>query len=113
MQFLVIGKDGKDKDAKKRRLAARQAHIAMGDELVKKGNVWFGSALLDDKGEMIGSAFFMNFPTRKDLDEYLTVEPYVKEGVWKTIEVIPCNTREPWQFSHSRDFFESLIEKRN
>jgi len=31
MQFLVIGKDGKDKDAKARRLAARQAHIILGD----------------------------------------------------------------------------------
>lgn len=37
MQFLVIGKDGKDEDARARRLGARPAHIALGDELVKKG----------------------------------------------------------------------------
>ncbi|HEY4874388.1 MAG TPA: YciI family protein [Puia sp.] len=107
MQFLVIGRDGKDKDAKARRLAVRQAHIALGDELVKKGNVWFGAALHDEEGEMIGSAFFMNFPTRKELDEYLTIEPYMIGNVWKTIEIIPCNTRNPWQFSHPKDFFEA------
>lgn len=77
MQFLVIGKDAKDKNAKARRLAARPAHIALGEKLVKKGNVWFGAALTDEKGEMIGSAFFMNFLSRKELDEYLTIEPYV------------------------------------
>jgi len=37
--------------------------------LVKRGNVWFGTALTDESGEMIGSAFFMNFSSRKELDE--------------------------------------------
>lgn len=39
MQFLVIGKDGDDPDAMERRLAVRQAHIDLGDELLKSGNM--------------------------------------------------------------------------
>src|SRR5256885_10689107 len=106
MQFLVIGYDGKDKDAKARRQKARPAHIELGEELIKKGNVWFGAALTDENGEMIGSAFFMNFPSRKELDEYLAIEPYVTGEVWKTVEIKLCNTRNPWQFSHTSEWFE-------
>lgn len=111
MQFLVIGFDGTDKDAKARRQKARPAHIALGDELVKKGHVWFGAALTDGNGEMIGSAFFMNFPSRKELDDYLKVEPYVTDNVWKTVEVKSCNTRDPWKFSHPKEWFEKQITK--
>jgi len=39
MQFLVVGLDGKDEKAMERRMAAREAHIEMGDKLVESGNV--------------------------------------------------------------------------
>lgn len=44
MQFVIIGKDGTDEKAKDRRLAARPAHIALGDKLRKLGNMWYTSA---------------------------------------------------------------------
>jgi len=35
MQFTIIGLDGKDEKALERRLAVRDAHIALGEELLK------------------------------------------------------------------------------
>ena len=40
---------------------------------------------------MKGSALVMEFPDRAALDEYLTHEPYVCDGVWQKIEVETMN----------------------
>ena len=50
----------------------------------------YGVALLDEKGDMNGSAYIMEFPARKELDEWLKTEPYVTGKVWEHIEIIPC-----------------------
>ena len=42
MQFLVIGKDGKDSKAMSRRLAGREQHLKLGDEMEKSGERWYG-----------------------------------------------------------------------
>lgn len=104
MQFLVIGRDGTDEKAKERRLVARPAHIKLGDELVASGNIWYGAALWDENNEMIGS-IVMDFPSRKELDEWLEKEPYVTEKVWESIEIQKCNVRNPWQFNRQKDIY--------
>ena len=38
-------------------------------------------AILDDAGNMIGSAVFAEFPTREHLDAWLAREPYVRQKV--------------------------------
>ena len=43
MQFVVIGIDGKDNQALERRMAARPAHIALGDQLRDVGKMLYGS----------------------------------------------------------------------
>jgi uncharacterized protein YciI len=106
MQFLVIGKDGTDTEAMNRRLAVRDAHIALGDKLFESGNMWYGAALTDEDGKMIGSALMMDFQSREKLDEWLKTEPYVTGDVWKEIEILPCNTRDPWQFNRPKEFFD-------
>lgn len=105
MQFLIIGKDGTDEKAKERRLAAREEHIKLGDELVASGNMWYGTALLGDNNEMIGSMLLMDFPSRKELQEWLDKEPYVIGKVWKSIEILKCNVRDPWLFNRPKEFF--------
>ena len=40
---------------------------------------------------MKGSVLVMEFSDRAALDEYLTHEPYVCDGVWQKIEVEPMN----------------------
>lgn len=109
MQFLVIGLDGKDENATKRRQAARQAHIETGEKLLKSGNLWFGSALLDDQGNMNGSMYLVDFKDRSELDLWLKTEPYVTGDVWRTIEIRAANVRDPWQFSRPKEFYERRI----
>lgn len=89
MQFMLIAYDGTDEGALDRRLAAREAHIALGDELVAEGHMLFGTAILDDKDRMIGSMIVLEYPSRAELDAWLEIEPYVVGDVWRTIEVKP------------------------
>lgn len=106
---MVIGKDGKDKKAMELRLAVREAHLKLGDELEKSGNRWYGCVMLDDKGKMIGSMAVMDFPSRKELNEWLKREPYVVSKVWKKIEVYPCGVKRPWKFNRPKAFFNGKI----
>ena len=107
MQFLVIGHDGEDEQAPGRRRKARQAHIKMGDKLVADGNMWYGAALSDDEGNMNGSMIMTDFPSRKELNDWLEKEPYVVGDVWKKIEIYPCSTRDPWQFNRPKEWYKS------
>jgi len=106
MQFLVIGKDDKDKNALERRMAVREAHIKLGDEMEQSGERWYGSVLLDDSGKMIGSMAVMDFPSEKELQEWLDKEPYVTGNVWKTIEIYKCNVKAPWKFNRPVEFYK-------
>ena len=89
MQFLLIGHDGDDADALDRRLAARQAHIALGDQMVAEGRMLYGGAILDDADKMIGSVLVLDFPSREELDAWLKIEPYMLGDVWRRVEVQP------------------------
>jgi len=89
MEYLVIANDGTDVGAKQRRLKARAAHLQNAEALKAAGKFINGGALLDDQGEMIGSALLMDFPTRQELDECLQQDPYVTGEVWKEIDVKP------------------------
>jgi uncharacterized protein len=89
MQFLVIGYDGTDDKAISRRLAAREGHLAGVLKMQEEGKAIFGTAMLDDQENMIGSVMVMDFPSRMELDAWLKIEPYVKENVWLKIEVMP------------------------
>jgi len=88
MQFIVIGYDGRDTEAPARRLAARPAHLDLFADLFTKGTFLFGSAILDDAGQMIGSLIVCEFSDREQLEkQWLQHEPYVTGKVWQTVEV--------------------------
>ncbi|MFD9105848.1 YciI family protein [Streptomyces virginiae] len=86
---MLIGRDGTDEGALDRRLAVREAHIALGDKLVAEGRMLFGTALLGDDGNMIGSMLVLDYPSRAELDQWLAVEPYATSGVWEEITITP------------------------
>ena len=109
MQFLVIGKDRKDSKAMERRLKVREAHLALGDETEKSGNRWYGCAMIDDERNKIGSMAVMDFPTKKELKDWLKKEPYVVGKVWKTIEVFKCDVKKPWKFNRPKSFFKNKV----
>lgn len=106
MQFVIIGLDGNDSDAPKRRQKVRQAHIDMGEELRQSGNMWYGAALLHDDGTMKGSMILVDFPSENELHSWLKKEPYVIGDVWRDIKIHKSNTRDPWQYNRSREWFE-------
>ena len=90
MQFLIIAHDHADEQALTRRMAVREAHIAMIDKLKDAGKVLFGAAILDDQEKMIGSTIIGDFLSRKELESWLEEEPYVTGRVWKDIEIKKC-----------------------
>jgi hypothetical protein len=109
MQFLVIAKDGKDKKAMERRLAVREAHLKLGDEMEKSGERWYGCVLLNNDGKMIGSMAVMDFPSEKELKAWLKRKPYVVGKVWKKVEVYRCGVKRPWKFNRPKAFFDGKI----
>ena len=87
---MLVAFDGVDEGAAGRRLAAREAHVKLGDEMVAAGRMLFGTAILDDEGRMIGSMLVLDFPSREELDGWLAVEPYVTGTVWERVDIRPC-----------------------
>ncbi len=106
MQFLIIGKDGTDEKAQERRMAVSDAHLTLEDQMEATGERWYGCAMLDDNGKMIGSMAVMDFSSEKELKEWLDKEPYVIGGVWKTVETYKCNVKKPWKFNRPQSFYE-------
>jgi uncharacterized protein len=90
MQFLIIGRDGTDDNALERRLAAREAHLALGDRMREQGKAIFGVAILNEADKMVGSVYICNFESRAELDQWLKEEPYVTGNVWQEIEITKC-----------------------
>lgn len=89
MQFLVVNWDGTDAGAPARRLAVREAHLEGARERAESGMLICGGALLDDGGEMIGSACIVEVASRAELDEWLATDPYVTGDVWRKTEITP------------------------
>jgi uncharacterized protein YciI len=106
MQFVVIGLDATDEGATSRRLAARPAHLELGDKMLAAGNLWYGAALLDDGGKMKGSMYLVDFSSEEELQAWLATEPYVTGDVWQSIEIHKSSVRNPWQFSRPKEFFD-------
>jgi uncharacterized protein len=89
MQFLLTAYDGTDEKALERRMAAREAHLAVADGQKARGEMLFGGAILDDAGKMIGSAVVYNFPDRVAMDAAIAADPYVTGKVWQNITIHP------------------------
>ena len=88
MQFIVFGYDGRDENALERRLAAREAHLAMAGEMYQAGRWLYAAAILSDDGVMCGSMIVCDFPSQEDLEsQWLNREPYVTGKVWEKVEI--------------------------
>ncbi len=89
MQFLLIAHDGKNPDAESLRARVRPVHLEKISKFKKSGEFLFGGAILNDDGKMVGSMIVYDVPSRERLDEILKDEPYIYEGVWQQIEIVP------------------------
>lgn len=89
MHFLVVAYDHPGPEGQRRRAAARERHLAQAAENSDVRAV-FGTAILDDDGQMIGSMLVMEAADRAVLDRWLHVEPYVVDDVWREVSVHRC-----------------------
>jgi uncharacterized protein YciI len=89
MQYLVLAYDCTDREAPARRLATRLAHFDGIKPMIEKGEIRAAGAILDDEGNMVGSVVFTEFLDRAALDSWLEREPYMRQGVWHSVEVRP------------------------
>lgn len=87
MAYILMAYDGTDEGARDRRMSARPEHLEKIAVIKKAGKYILGGAILDDAGEMIGSVIVYDVPDRATLDEILKDEPYINNGVWKTIDI--------------------------
>ncbi len=87
MQFLIFLRDAQDPDVLARRMEARPRHLARAEKFQERGHLVMGGALLDEKGNAIGSAAFIQFETRAELDEWFETDPFRLANVWASMEV--------------------------
>ena len=85
--YAVIARDGTDREAPGRRLAARETHLALARRMKAEGKIIHARALLDDDRRMAGSLLVVCFASRAELDAWLAADPYVTGNVWQQIEV--------------------------
>jgi uncharacterized protein len=86
-QYVIIARDGKDENALARRMEARPSHLDKAKELKSSNNLLTGGAMLDEDGNMCGSVMIVQFESKKELEEWLAIEPYINGKVWENYEV--------------------------
>ncbi|WP_417421255.1 YciI family protein [Halomonas sp.] len=95
MHFMIIAKDAQDAGTLDKRLAARNTHMQGIKTHKLAGSILDGGAILNDEGQMCGSAVFCEFESRDALNRYLEEEVYMREGVWHDIQIYPVK-RVDW-----------------
>jgi hypothetical protein len=93
-QYVIIAQDGKDSEAPARRATTRPAHLAGARKLKANNQFVTGGAILDESGNMRGSVMIVQFETEDAFKEWFASEPYITQGVWKSIEVKPFRVAE-------------------
>lgn len=93
-QYLIIAQDGKDDETLERRKNVRPDHLVGARKLKENNNFVIGGAMLDDDGNMRGSIMIVQFESHEDFQKWYDNEPYITQGVWKTIEVKPFRVAE-------------------
>ncbi|KAJ3162025.1 hypothetical protein HDU86_005723 [Geranomyces michiganensis] len=89
-QFVVIARDGSDSKALDRRLAARPAHLEGVKKLKAAQQILLGGAILSETDhKMIGSVVLVDMPDKQAVEKWLQNDPYVKDGVWTSWEILP------------------------
>lgn len=87
--FFVLAHDGTDAGATARRQAARAAHLERIKPSVADGSIVTGGAILNDAGDMVGSAFMAKMANRRELEAWIAQDPYTLGKVWQRVEIAP------------------------
>ncbi len=88
-QYVIIARDGNDKDALDRRMDTRPVHLSGAKQLKANNQFILGGAMLNDAGQMEGSVMIVQFETDEQFQHWYNNEPYITAGVWRSIEIKP------------------------
>lgn len=89
MHFVIIAKDATTAGTLEKRLSVRETHMQGIKSGKASGTILDGGAILDEAGDMRGSAMLVEFNDRVALDAYLSTEIYATNGVWEQVEIYP------------------------
>ncbi|RKP01167.1 hypothetical protein CXG81DRAFT_26135 [Caulochytrium protostelioides] len=92
--FVLIAHDHRDSEALERRLKNREAHVKRAKDYHESGEILAAGPLVSEhgpKGQMTGSCFLLDMPTRQDVEDFIGSDPYTEGKVWGNIEIYPMN----------------------
>jgi hypothetical protein len=92
-QFAVMCLD--IKDGLRLRLSVREAHLAYVRTL-PAGFIKLAGPFLDPAGDMCGSLFIFEAGGLAEIDDYLANDPYVRAGLFASVEIRPWRVTIPW-----------------
>lgn len=82
-----------------KRLATRPQHVARLAELDAEGRLIVAGAMPKDPSNLqagfYGSTIIVDFESREALDRWIQDEPFLKEGIYESIDVKPFNKAFP------------------
>ncbi|KAI0333298.1 hypothetical protein GY45DRAFT_1368541 [Cubamyces sp. BRFM 1775] len=89
-KFIVYAPDMTDGDAFQRRLRVRQTHLDRAKELVDRGVIKVGGAMLTPESiespnadkKMVGSVFICEADSLADVRKLMETDAYYTDGVW-------------------------------
>jgi uncharacterized protein YciI len=85
---LVVALDGHDAEAGARRLAVRPTHFARVAPEAASGRLVVGGAMLDEAGQMRGSALILAL-SEAEARDWVAADPYVQGDVWQKVSFHP------------------------
>jgi uncharacterized protein len=71
------------------RMATREAHFADVNGGATEAKLRLGGPYLDENGNMAGSLMIVEAPGRAEVEEFSRNDPYVRAGLFQTIEIRP------------------------
>jgi uncharacterized protein len=82
-----------------KRLATRPQHLARLEQLNAEGRLIVAGAMPKDPSNpqagFYGSTIIVDFDSREALDAWIQDEPFLKEGIYESIDVKPFNKAFP------------------
>jgi hypothetical protein len=64
-------------------------NISLEGNLAAEGKIHYGTAMLDENGNVIGSVLMLEHDSRAQRDKWLETEPYATGDVWRDIQIWP------------------------
>ncbi|MFK7866061.1 MAG: YciI family protein [Alphaproteobacteria bacterium] len=95
MQYSLIIHDNPAQGTVEKRVSVRNQHLEKVNSLRQSGNILHGGAILNDAGDMVGSALIVDFPDQAAVEAFIKADIYYEMGVWQDYHIYPIKTLPP------------------